>query len=70
MHTFKLGASGFAIAFEFSDTLQVAPGRQRPHCLLASNQHRPRYLAVRVKESRLKLDAAAILFLASHDASR
>jgi hypothetical protein len=48
MHTFKLRASGFAIAFEFSDTLQVARGRQRPRCLLASNQHRQRYLTGRV----------------------
>jgi hypothetical protein len=70
MHTFKLGAAGFAIAFEFSDTLQVARGRQRPRCLLASNRHRQRYLTGRVEESRLKLAGAAALFPASHDASR
>lgn len=45
-------------------------GRQRPRCLLASSQHRQRYLAGRLEYSRLKLAAAAVLFPASHDASR
>jgi hypothetical protein len=70
MRTFKLGLMGVAIAFEFSVMPRVCARTPTTALLLASNQHRQWYSAGRVDNSRLKLAAAAVLFPASHDASR
>jgi hypothetical protein len=69
MQPFKLGVWALPSRSNFQARPRFARGRQRPRCLLASSQHRQRYLAGRGEESRLKLDAAAVLFPASHDAS-
>jgi len=70
MHTFELGVMGLPSRSNFQTRPRFARGRQRPRCLLASSQHRQRYLAGCVENSRLKVTAASVLFPASHDASR